>query len=76
MLFVVFFAVNFDAKSHKIRRVVLPVDDDIANKRYVLQSVKILKDRQDEIEKKFATLQNHMQIMINEFQKIQQVTII
>jgi len=43
------------------------------NKRYVLQSVKILKDRQDEIKKKIATLQNTMHIMINELQKIQQV---
>jgi len=38
-------ATNFDAKSCKIRRIALPVDDDdVANKRYVLQSVKILKD--------------------------------
>jgi len=70
-------ATDFDAKSRKIRRVALPVDDDdAANKRYVLQSVKILKDRQDKIEKKIATLQNNMQIMINELQKIQQVTTI
>jgi len=68
-------AADFDAKSRKIKRVALPVDDD-DNKRYVLQSVKILKDRQDEIEKKIATLQNNMQIMINELQKIQQVTTI
>jgi len=33
-------AVDFDAKSCKIKRVALPVDD-VANKRYVLQSVKI-----------------------------------
>jgi len=43
---------NFDAKSRKIRCVALPVDDDVVNKHYVLQSVKILKDRQDEIEKR------------------------
>jgi len=42
----------------------------------VLQSAKILKNRQDEIEKKIATLQNNMQIIINELQKIQQVTTI
>jgi len=66
-------ATDFDAKLRKIRRVALPVDDDnVVNKHYVLQSVKILKDRQDEIEKKIATLQNNMQIMINELQKIQQ----
>jgi len=63
-------AIDFDAKSRKSRHVALPVDDDdAANKRYVLQSMKIWKDRQDEIEKKIATLQNNMQIMINEFQK-------
>jgi len=57
-------AIDFDAKSHKIRRVALTVDDgDVANKRYVLQSVQILKARQDEIEKKIATLQNNMQTM-------------
>jgi len=33
-------AVDFDAKSRKIRRVALPVDNDIANKRYVLQRAK------------------------------------
>jgi len=49
--------IDFDAKSRKIRRVALSVDDsDVANKRYVLQSVQILKNWQDEIEKKIATL--------------------
>jgi len=38
----------------------------------VLQSVQILKDRQDEIDKKLTAL-NNMQIMISELQKIQQV---
>jgi len=44
---------DIDAKSRKIRCVALPdVDnDDVAKKRYVIQSVKILKDRQDENEK-------------------------
>jgi len=54
--------------------IALPVD--VANKGYVLQIVTILKNRQDKIEKEMATLQNNMQIMINEFQKIQQVTTI
>jgi len=55
------YAADFDAKSRKIRRVALPVDDsDVANKYYVLQSVKILKNRQDEIKKKIVTLQNNM----------------
>jgi len=48
---------DFDAKSRKIRRIALPVDnDDVANKRYVLQSVKILKDRQDKMEKRSNAL--------------------
>jgi len=52
-------AVNFDAKSRKIWRVALPIDDgDAANKRYVQQSMQILKDRQDEIEKKIGLLQS------------------
>jgi len=43
---------NFNAKLRKIRRVALPVDDgDVANKRYVLQSVQILKDQHDELTK-------------------------
>jgi len=46
-------AADFDAKSHKIRRVALPIDDgDAVNKRYMQQSMQILKDRQDEIERK------------------------
>lgn len=61
---------NFDAKSHKIRHVALPVDDgDAANKRYVQQSVQILKDHQDEIERKIITLQNKIEIKFNEIQK-------
>jgi len=70
-------AADFDAKSCKIRRVALLVDNgDVANKHYVctLQSVQILKDQQNEINKKLAMLQNNMQIMISELQKIQQVT--
>ena len=64
---------DFDAKSRKIRRVAQPVDDsDAANKRYVQQTVKILKDRQNEIERKIETLQSRVKItthMLNEFQR-------
>jgi len=45
-------AADFDAKSRKIRRVALPADDgNVASKRFVLQSVQILEDRQDEIDR-------------------------
>jgi len=46
-----------DAKSCKIKHIALPDDGDAANKRYVLQSMQILKDWQNEIEKKIATFQ-------------------
>jgi hypothetical protein len=63
-------ATDFDAKSRKIRRVALPVDDgDVANKRYVEQSMQILKDRQDEIERKMMVFQNNVQVILNELQK-------
>jgi len=47
-------ATDFDARLCKIRHIALPVDhdDDVANKRFVQQSMRILKDWQDEIEKK------------------------
>ncbi|KYM95352.1 hypothetical protein ALC62_14003 [Cyphomyrmex costatus] len=61
---------DFDAKSRKIRRLALPVDDtDAANKRYVQQSVQDLKDRLDEIERKITSFQNNVQIMLNDFEK-------
>jgi hypothetical protein len=61
---------NFDAKSRKIRHIALPVDDgDAANKRYVQQSMQILKDRQDEIERKIVTLQYKVEIMLNKIQR-------
>lgn len=62
---------DFDAKSRKIRRVALPVDDsDAVNKRYVQQNMQILKNQQDEMEKKIATYQNNVQIMINELREM------
>lgn len=63
-------AADFDAKSRKIRRVAPPVDDgDVANKRYVEQNVQILKDRQDEFEKKMMAFQNIVQIELNKHLK-------
>jgi len=47
--------------------VALSIDDgDVADKRYVLQSVQILKDQQDVIDKNLVALQNNIQIMISE----------
>jgi len=46
-------ATDFHARVCKIRRVALSVDgDDVANKRFVQQSMQILKDRQNETESK------------------------
>jgi len=40
-------ATDFDARSSKIRRIALPVDDDdVVNKRFVQQNMQIFKDRQ------------------------------
>jgi len=57
-------ATDFDARSCKIRRVALPVDDDdVVNKRFVQQNIQILKDRQDEIEKNITSLQTNRLFM-------------
>ena len=64
-------AADFDAKSRKIRRVALPVDDgDVVNKRYLQQNMQMLKDRQAEIERKIATLQNNVDIVLNEIRQV------
>jgi len=62
------FATDFDARLCKIRRVALPVDDDV-NKRFVQQRMQILKDWQDEIEKKITLLQTNRQIMLKYVQE-------
>jgi len=53
-------ATDFDARLCKIRRVALPIDDDddIINKRFMQRNMQILKDRQDEIEKKIMLRPN------------------
>jgi len=64
-------ATDFDARLCKIRRVALPVDDDdVVNKRFVQQSMRILKGWQDEIEKKITSLQINRQIMLKYVQEI------
>jgi len=64
---------DFNMRLCKIRRVTLPVDDDddddVANTRYVQQSIQILEDRQDEIKKKITSLQSNGQIMLKYMQK-------
>jgi len=57
---------EFDAETRKIRRVAQPEsDDDAANKLYVEQSVKILRDRQEEIEKNIQTFK----VQLNRLEK-------
>jgi len=61
---------DFDARLCKIRRVALSIDDDnVVNKRFVQQNMQILKDLQDEIEKKITSLENIRQIMLKYVQK-------
>jgi len=52
---------DFDAGLCKIRRVALPIDDyDVVNKRFVHQNIQILKNRQDEIEKRNGILRKYV----------------
>jgi len=49
-------ATDFDVRLYKIQRVVLPVDDDdVANKRFMQQSMRILKDRRNREQAKIAS---------------------
>lgn len=65
-------AANYDAKSRKIQRVAPPVDDsDVANKWYVQESMKILKDRQDEFDRKVNEFQHNMQILKDQLNKLE-----
>lgn len=65
-------ATDFDARSRKICRVALPVDDnDAANKLYVEQYVKTLTNRQGEFNEKLVDLENRVQalwLVISELQ--------
>jgi len=50
--------------------IALPVDDDdVANKRFVQQSMQILKDRQNEIQNKLDSLQSSATILLNYMQQ-------
>jgi len=58
-------ATDFNARLCKIRRIALPVhDDNVANKRFVQQSMQILKDRQNEIEDKLDSFQSSATISL------------
>jgi hypothetical protein len=60
-------ASGFDARSRKIQRVARPeADNDAVNKVYVDTSIKQMRDQQEEIEKKIATLR----IMLDEIKKM------
>jgi len=62
---------EFDAETRKIRRVAQPEgDDDAANKLYVEQSVKILRDRQEEIYERLIAFEKDMQTAVNELRRV------
>ena len=67
-------AADFDARSRKICRVAQPeADTDAVNKRYVETSINLLRDRQEEYEKKLIALEINMQMLriaIEELRKI------
>jgi len=61
---------DFDARLCKIRRVALPEDDDdVANKRFVQQSMQNLKDQQTEIDSKLESLRSNATISMNYMQQ-------
>lgn len=66
-------AIDFDAKSRKIKHVAQPEDDsDAVNKQYVETSVKIFRDQQKDYERRILALEkdvHSLQIMIHEIQK-------
>lgn len=71
-------ASGFDAKLHKIQRVAQPqADNDAANKIYVENVIKQLRDQQEEIEKEIITLTTAIQtlrIMLDEIKSARNTT--
>jgi len=61
---------ELDAETRKTRRVAQPEsDDDVANKLYMEQSVRILRDQQGEIYERLIAFEKDMQtlqIAVNE----------
>jgi len=65
---------EFDAETRKIRRVAQPEsDDDAANKLYVEQSVKILRNRQREIHERLIAFEKDMQTLQTVVNKLRRV---
>lgn len=69
---------DFDAQECKIRRVAQPeIDSDAANKQYVEERVKYLKNQQEEFEKKIIAFEKDvhaLRIVINDLQKLKSTT--
>lgn len=64
---------DFDARSRKIRHVAQPqFDSDAANKLYVENSIDIIRERQETIEKRLDLIQQEMLTVRNEIHKIYQ----
>lgn len=66
---------DFDAKSRKIRRVAQPTaDSDAVNKLYMEKSIKLLREQQEELERKLVVFQRDMMTLQNSVQKISQAS--
>jgi len=65
---------ELDAETRKTRRVAQPEsDDDVANKLYMEQSVRILRDQQGEIYERLIAFEKDMQtlqIAVNELWRV------
>ena len=64
---------DFNAKSRKIRHVAQPTaDTDAVNKLYVEKSIKLLREQQEELERKLVVFQRDMLTLQSSVQKISQ----
>ena len=66
---------DFDGKSRKIRRLAQPTTDSNAvNKLYVENSSKLLREQQEDLERKLVVFQREILTLQNTVQKISQVS--
>lgn len=66
-------ASDFDAKLRKIRHVAPPeLASDAANKLYVENSIKTIRERQENIDKRLNSFQHEIHALQNEIRKILQ----